>query len=266
MNKEKHTLYDLNDKQGWLLSSFKDKEDTHYSPLLQLGRTNFVNPWEDKDFHHHSNSLELYLLNEGILWVAVANIPIRMEGCSLLVVQPGISHSVIGGEGQINHYGMKVPHSNDKRITDETPDNLFELKEKMKTTKDIQTLDESAGFYIDLNKPENQNHWVLGFGDALYKTDNLCLAYVNFRDKCGFEKDTHPYALHYHTQNTEWYLTLEGRQTLIVDKEEVGVSAGNLLRIPKYTPHNLLNYDYPFRGVTIRTPNLPDDKVVLEEK
>ena len=103
---EKFALYDLNEKQGWLLSSFKDKEDIHYSPLLQLGRTNFSDPWEDKDFHHHTNSLEIYLLNEGILWVAVDNTAIKMNGCSLLVVQPGISHSVIGGQGKINQRSL----------------------------------------------------------------------------------------------------------------------------------------------------------------
>jgi len=265
MSDSKFTLYDLNEKSGWLLSSFMDKEDSHYSPLLQLGRTNFLDPWEDKDFHHHTNSLEIYLLVEGILWIAVDNIPIRMKGCSLLVVQPGFSHSVIGGEGKINHYGMKVPHSNDERVTNETPENILDLKEKMKTSVVLKPLKKSVGFYIDLNKKENQNHWILGFGNAFYETDKLCLAYVNFPNKDEFEKDTHPYALHYHVESTEWYLTLEGKQTLLVNDEEIGVSKGNLLRVPKNTPHNLISYEYPFRGVTIRTPNVPEDKIILEE-
>ncbi len=264
MRNEKFTLYDLNERQGWILSSFKDKEDVHYSPLLQLGRTNFCEPWEDKDFHHHTISLELYLLNEGIMWIAVDNIPIKMVGCSLLLVQPGISHSAIGGEGRINHYGMKIPHKDDERTTAETPSNLQELKERMLSTSETEILDSSVGYYVNFNKSENQNKWILGYGEALFKTKELSLAYMNYQNKSDFEVDPHPNELHYHSKSTEWYLTLEGKQTLQVNDEEIVVPKGNLLRISRKTPHNLLYYDYPFRGITIRTPNIPNNKFVLE--
>ncbi|NPD90247.1 MAG: hypothetical protein HGN29_16165, partial [Asgard group archaeon] len=88
-----YTLYNLENKNGWLLSSFKGKDDNCYSPLLQFGRTNFQEPWQDPNFHSHSISLEIYLLIEGELWHVVDEVPIIMKGRSLLLVQPGISHS-----------------------------------------------------------------------------------------------------------------------------------------------------------------------------
>lgn len=265
MKDKKFVLYDLNEKKGWILSSFKDEEDIHFSPLLQLGRTNFCNPWEDQDFHHHTTSLELYLLNEGSLWVVVDGNSIKMDGCSLLVVQPGISHSVVGGEGKINHYGMKIPHSEDNKILDETPSNIQKLKEKMKFITEEATLESSVGFYVDFNKQANQNQWILGHGEARFKTAELCLAYMNFQNITDFETAQHPNELHYHKESTEWYLTLEGGQKLLVNNEEIVVQEGNLLRIKEYTPHKLLHYVYPFRGVTIRTPDAPGDKIVLKE-
>jgi mannose-6-phosphate isomerase-like protein (cupin superfamily) len=264
MSERRFSLYDLNDKSGWILSSFKEKDNVYYSPLLQFGQTNLVDPWQDPNFHHHTVSLELYLLVKGEMWHIVNNIPIRMKGCSLLVVMPGVSHSVIGGRGKISHYGMKIPHSSDKKIIDESPKNLDILMKKVSSIKETINLNPSLGFYIDFNKKENQNRWILGYGEAMFETYVLSLAYMNFQTEADFKSDNHLNELHVHTKSTEWYLTIEGIQKLTVDHQEVSVKEGNLLRVNKNISHKLLYYSYPFKGVTIRTPNVSNDKVVLE--
>jgi len=229
MTERNFTIYDLNYRNGWILSSFKDKDDMFYYPLLQFGRTNFVDPWQDPDFHHHTVSLELYLLVEGELWHVVNNIPIRMKECSLLLVMPGVSHSTVGGRGKIHYYGLKIPHSNDKKIKDENPKNLEELKEKISRIKEIKHFDSTIGFYIDFNQKENQNRWILGFEKALFETYELSLAYMNFQTEEDFQSIKHPNELHSHTKSTEWYLTIEGKQKLLVDYQEISVNEGNFL-------------------------------------
>jgi mannose-6-phosphate isomerase-like protein (cupin superfamily) len=255
MSENNYVIYDLSEKSGWILSSFKEADDIYHSPLLQLGRTNYVNPWQDPSFHHHTSSVELYLLIKGELWHVVNNVPIKMKGSSLLVVKPGVSHSIIGGRGKIHHYGMKIPHSSDKKIYDDPPKNLDEIKDTIADLKEVKQLDSSIGFHIDFNKKENQNKWILGFGKALYETSELSLAYMNYQSDVDFQAIKHPNELHLHKNSTEWYLTIEGNQKLLVDGQEISVYSNSLLRVKKRTSHKLLYYKYPFKGV---------NKIVLE--
>ncbi|MCG3220700.1 MAG: hypothetical protein H7641_04905 [Candidatus Heimdallarchaeota archaeon] len=260
------TLYELDNKQGWILSSFKEQDDINYSPLLQFGRTNFCEPWQDPNFHSHTISLEIYLLIEGELWHIVNDIPIIMKGRSLLLVQPGVSHSIIGGKGKIQHFGMKIPHQSDEKIIDEKPRDLNKLTEGMKSRVISNVLESSIGFYIDLNEEENQNMWQLGIGHSLYYTEEFCLAYVNFLTEEKRKTVDHKETYHYHKQSTEWYLTLVGQQIFLIADEIITAEAGTLLRIHKGVPHKVVSRDYPFEGVTIKTPVVKGDKYVLEEK
>jgi mannose-6-phosphate isomerase-like protein (cupin superfamily) len=266
MPNSKYTLYDLDDKQGWILSSFVDRNDLHYSPLLQFGRTNFCDPWQDPSFHSHTISQELYLLIEGELWHVVNDVPILMKGRSLLLVQPGVSHSIIGGKGKIQHFGMKVPHKEDEKIIDtktRTLDSILELMNK----GDIENkLDSSDGFFIDLNQKKNQNTWQMGIGHALCYTEEFCLAYVVFQTEEEQKSVDHKETYHYHQESTEWYLTLKGEQLFLIDGKDLTAKSNTLLRVNEGTPHKVTSRIYPFEGVTIKTPVVKGDKYVLEEK
>jgi len=260
------SLYDLENKHGWLLSSFKNKDDIHYSPLLQFGRTNYCDPWQDPHFHSHSISQEIYLLIEGELWHLVDDIPIVMKERSLLIVQPGISHSIIGGRGKIQHFGMKIPHQEDKKIIDNKNREINNILNIIKEDNVENHLDPSIGFFIDLNEKKNQNRWQVGIGHAFYYTEEFCLAYVNFQSKEDRESVDHKDEYHYHKKSTEWYLTIKGEQELLIDGEIVVAKESTLLRVNEGTPHNVISRMYPFEGVTIKTPVVKGDKYILEEK
>lgn len=266
MHSSKYSLYNLNDKQGWILSSFKEEDDIHYSPLLQFGRTNHCDPWQDPNFHSHSVSLEVYLLIEGELWHVVNGIPIIMKGRSLLLVQPDISHSIVGGQGKIQHFGMKIPHQEDEKIIDSKSRDIAKMIDLMDKGKTENKLDPSIGFLIDLNNRENQNTWQIGTGHALYYTEKFCLAYVVFQTEEDRKSIDHKETYHYHQESTEWYLTLKGEQQFLIDGKELITKANTLLRVSEGTPHKVISRRYPFEGVTIKTPVVEGDKYVLEEE
>jgi mannose-6-phosphate isomerase-like protein (cupin superfamily) len=266
MTKQSFTLYDLENKQGWILSSFKNKDDVHYSPVLQFGRTNYCDPWQDPNFHSHNISLEVYLLIEGELWHVVNDLPIDMKGRSLLVVQPGISHSIIGGRGKIQHFGMKIPHQEDKKIIDTKQRDLDKMLDLFENGTIENVIDPSYGFLLDLNQKKNQNIWQVGIGTALYYTNEFCLAYVFLQTKKERDSVDHKDVYHYHKESTEWYLTLKGTQELLIEDKVIKAKENTLLRINERVPHKVLSQEYPFEGVTIRTPIVKGDKYVLEEK
>jgi mannose-6-phosphate isomerase-like protein (cupin superfamily) len=266
MNSSKYQLYDLDDKQGWILSSFMEENNIHYSPLLQFGRTNFCDPWKDPDFHYHTISQEIYLLIEGELWHIVNDVPILMKGRSILLVQPGVSHSIIGGKGKIQHFGMKIPHQDDEKIIDTKTRDLDDVYKLMKKGDIENRLVPSLGFVIDLNQKKNQNKWQLGIGHALYYTEEFCLAYVNFEQYEDQQTVDHKDIYHYHKLSTEWYLTLKGKQIFVIDNERLTVNENTLLRVNEGTPHKIISREFPFEGVTIRTPVIKGDKYVIEEK
>ncbi|NPD89934.1 MAG: cupin domain-containing protein, partial [Asgard group archaeon] len=220
----------------------------------------------DPNFHSHSISLEIYLLIEGELWHVVDEVPIIMKGRSLLLVQPGISHSIIGGKGKIQHFGLKIPHQKDEKIIDSKTRAIGKILDMMKKGEVENNLDPSIGFFIDLNNKKNQNTWQVGIGHALYYTEEFCLTYVNFPTEEEQRANDHKDVCHYHKQSTEWYLTIRGERKLLIDDEVIICKANTLLRVNAGTPHNIISRKYPFEGVTIKTPVVEGDKYVLEEK
>lgn len=114
MEESGYCLYNLTNKQGWLLSHQHQKD--HYSPFIQFGRTNFSNPWSDPEIHYHTTAQELYFVLQGELWLTVEEIPIVLPERSCLLVRPRIPHTVVGGKGKIQHFGMKIPHILDEKV------------------------------------------------------------------------------------------------------------------------------------------------------
>ena len=117
----------------------------------------------------------------------------------------------------------------------------------------------------DLNEEKYQKNWLLGYGEAIYQTERLCLAYMDFECEKDYTKINHNETYHYHKVTTEWYLTIKGHQKLQIGNKKITISPGYLLRIPERTPHLLLSYSYPFEGITLRTPAIPNDKIILNK-
>ena len=117
MSENNFILYNLNNVgTDWYLSCNKNIEDLTYSPYLQLRCSNNVDPWVDKSPHYHSKSQEIFIVLDGELWMMLEDKPCTMVRKSLLLIQPGFPHIVIGGKSNISHFVLKIPHQEDKWI------------------------------------------------------------------------------------------------------------------------------------------------------
>ena len=117
-----YELFNLNELSGWIIGSEFDEKSPYYSSLFQLGRSDYLYPWKDPKFHYHTISIEVYLVLHGELWILVDEIVVKLKEKSILLVQPGVFHAVIGGKGLIHHYGMKIPSNGDKKVIKEEND------------------------------------------------------------------------------------------------------------------------------------------------
>ncbi|MFX1572175.1 MAG: cupin domain-containing protein [Promethearchaeota archaeon] len=266
MNETKYFLYNLNNVGiQWYLSSNKNIDDKAYSPHLQLRCSNYVDPWEDKSSHYHSKSQEIFILLDGELWMMLDGEPYTILRNNLLLVQPGVPHMIIGGRTKIRHFVLKVPHQEDKWIQHNENINYDTIKVKMAENHYKSDIDGLKGFFADLNDKKFQNNWLLGYGEAIYKTKHLCLAYMDLKCEQVYNEMNHIETYHFHEESTEWYFTIKGQQKFLIDNKEISVDPGYLLRMPEKTPHLLLSYSYPFEGITLRTPAIPNDKIILNK-
>ncbi|QEE15578.2 cupin domain-containing protein [Promethearchaeum syntrophicum] len=261
-----YELFNLNELNGWIIGSEFEKNTPFYSSLFQLGRTNYLYPWKDPKFHYHTESIEIYLVLQGELWVIVDEIAVILKEKSILLVQPGIFHSVIGGKGLIQHFGMKIPSMEDKKIIKEEKDDYENKIEKITKSGFNQSpykqLDRNHGFIADLKEESNINCWLIGLWEVKYKTEKFCFAYINFDTLEEKNAHIHQDHFHYHSESTEWYFTFKNSQELLVNDTIVKVPEGYLLKIPKGIPHKQISMSFPFEGATIRTP-IQDDKIIL---
>ena len=262
-----YELFNLNELNGWIIGSEFDKNTPYNSSSFQLGRTDYLYPWKDPKFHYHTRSIEVYLVLHGELWILIDEIAVKLKEKSILLVQPGVFHAVIGGKGLIQHYGMKIPSKGDKKVIKEDNADYEKLIKSISKSgfneRPYSQIDPKHGFIADLDDKNNINCWLIGLWDVKYETEKFCFAYINFETLEERNAHTHQDHHHYHSESTEWYFTFRNSQEIFVKNKKVVVPEGYLLKIPKGVPHKQSSMSFPFEGATIRTPIL-DDKIIIK--
>lgn len=227
--------------------------------LLALGHTAYVAPWQDGAMHVHDLAEEAFLLLQGRLTFIVADFLITLQPDELLLIRPGISHAIVGGEGKIEHIGLRAPALNDKRERGALPQDL-----KL-TYEESRLVMGEWGFRVPLAESQHQNCWLLGAGQALFASEHMSLAYLNFptAEAANAGLGTR-HQLHFHRQSWEYYLVLQGSKTLQIEGKLTTIQTGELLEVPPYVRHTLHSRGAPYRGITIRVPVRLNDKVSAE--
>ena len=82
--------------------------------LLTVRHGALVPPWSDADVHVHFSSEEYYLVLLGELHLLVLNTQVTLRALEMLMVKPGCPHAVLGGEGPIEHLGLRAPAPDDR--------------------------------------------------------------------------------------------------------------------------------------------------------
>ncbi len=239
--------YEFRDRSGYILTD----------ALLIFGHTAMVHPWADPQLHLHGNSEEYYLLIQGELLLLVVGSEVSCKPGELLVVRPGVPHAIVGGTGDIEHFGFRTLAGQDKQVADAIPNGLPE------DAAAERELRKEWGYRIPLTRAENQNCWLLGNGTARFATTFMSFANLNFPtiESANAGVGTR-HRLHLHQQSWEYYLSLKGTKTLQIEDEFVTISAGEILAVPPNVRHTLHSREAPYEGFTIRVPCLDrNDKV-----
>jgi mannose-6-phosphate isomerase-like protein (cupin superfamily) len=216
-----------------------------------------IPPWSDPHLHQHTSAEEFYLLRQGQLSLVIKDFRINLQPNELLMIRPAIPHSVVGGKGKIEHFGIRAPGIDDKQI-------LGEL------TSDLPLQGESErmisgdwGHRIPLDAPQHKNCWLIGAGSALYESQYLTMAYLDFLtyEAANAGIGTR-HQLHSHQYSWEYYTVLQGVKVLLIEGEQVPIYAGDILVVPPNVKHTLYSRQAPYQGFTIRVPVGWGDKVV----
>jgi mannose-6-phosphate isomerase-like protein (cupin superfamily) len=222
--------------------------------LVALGHTASVPPWADADVHRHETAEEYFFLRQGTLRFWIAGLSLSLRAKELLMVRPQVPHAIVGGDGPIEHFGIRAPALADRQSVGPIPQDLPGLG-----SEDQREFCQDWGHRVSLMDSRNQNCWLIGLGEARLRSANLALAYLDFRthEAANAGLGTR-HRLHLHEQSWEYYVVLEGTKTLLLEDQQVTLEPGDLLEVPPGVKHALYSRQAPYKGFTFRVPVLDD--------
>ena len=209
--------------------------------------------------HKHRVSEEYYFLCKGKLKFLVSDVLLTLQPNEILVVKPNVPHAVFGGDGEIEHFGIRAPAINDKQMVSRI------ALQRQVSFEDDRLISREWGYRIPLNRTQHQNRWLIGAGSAIFKSRHIIMAYLNFTNVESANAGIGTrHRLHLHQKSWEYYTVLEGTKILQIEGKLVIVEAGNILAIPPFVRHALYSRSAPFKGFTIRVPVELEDKIEME--
>jgi mannose-6-phosphate isomerase-like protein (cupin superfamily) len=232
---------------------------SHPQRLISIGHTAFISPWSDPNIHKHNVSEEYYLLFHGQLNLVIKDFYITLQPNEILMVRPNVAHAVVDGKDKIEYFGIRTPAFEDKEVVSELKIDIQHLYESERLVSG------DWGCRIPLDMPQHKNCWLFGAGSALYKSQHLVMAYLDFptHEAANAGIGTR-HQLHLHQKSWEYYAVLSGEQTLLIEDTQVSIKPGEILAVPPNVKHTLYSRQAPYRGFTIRVPVELNDKIVVE--
>lgn len=255
IEKETHnrfSKFDFRDITGYVLH--------HPQRLIAIGHTASVSPWSDPNIHRHTHSEAYCFLRKGRLDFLIEDFQLTVHPNEILMLKPTVPHAIIGGQGQIEHFGIRAPALDDKQVVGEL-------------VKDVPLLYESDrlvsgewGHRIPLDMPQHKNRWLIGAGSAVYKSPYLIMAYLDFpTEETANAGIGTRHQLHLHQKSWEYYVVLQGeKDILLIEDEHIAIYAGEILQVPPNVKHTLHSRQAPYLGFTLRVPVELNDKIVVE--
>lgn len=231
----------------------------HPQRLISIGHTALVSPWRDSNIHKHNISEEYYFLVKGQLDLIVNNFRITLQPNEILMVKPNVPHAIIGGADKIEYFGIRAPALDDKQV-------VGELKTDVPLSYESgRLLSCEWGYRVPLDLVQYKNRWLFGAGFALYESQHLVMAYLDFptHETANAGLGTR-HQLHLHQKSWEYYTVLNGENVLFVEGEYVPIHVGEILAVPPNVKHTLQSRKAPFQGFTIRVPVELNDKIVVD--
>ena len=231
----------------------------HPQRLIAIDHTESVSPWSDPNIHQHNHSEKYYFLIKGHLEIFIRDFQITLHPLEILMVKSGVPHAIVGGTGKTEYFGIRTPALDDKKVIDETGKDASPLYENERLVAG------EWGHRIPLDMPQHKNCWLIGAGSALYESQHLIMAYLDFPTKETANAGIGTrHQLHLHQKSWEYYVVLKGEKLLLIENTLVTIHAGEILAVPPNVKHTLHSRQAPYQGFTIRVPVELDDKIVVE--
>ena len=163
-----YSKYTFRDFTGYIVAPWISGV-TH--KVVTIRHSASVEPWIDRDIHLHSDSEEYYFLFRGKLELLVDGSMLTLRPYEVLSVRPETPHAVVGGDGPIEHFVIRMPALDDRQITGKIPAGPFLVTNEVK--RDVQL---DWGCRVPLKETWFQNCWLFGVGQARFHSDHRCLA------------------------------------------------------------------------------------------
>ena len=246
-----YSRYDFRNTTGYVVD--------HPQQLIAIGHTASVQPWHDPFVHQHDHSEEYYFLRKGRLEFQIWDFQLTLLPNEILMLKQEVPHAILGGSGKIEHFGIRAPARNDKKLVGKLNRDAPRLYE------DERLISAEWGHRIPLDMPQHQNCWLIGAGSALYESEHLVLAYMDYptTEIANADVGTRN-KLHLHRKSWEYFLVLEGEETQMIEDARIVIAAGEIVAVPPNVKHDLHGRRAPYLGFTLRVPVELNDKIVFE--
>jgi mannose-6-phosphate isomerase-like protein (cupin superfamily) len=257
----------MSEQKPYFRYTFRDQTGYVVAPWIPgvshewvaIGHSASLPPWVDGDVHLHTDGEEYFFVFQGELRLWIDGSVFTLRPYETLLVRPHVSHSMVGGRGPIEHFVLRMPAYDDRESVGEVPDDVPPA-----TAEDARALERDWGCRVPLTKTRYQNCWLFGVGQARFRSDHICLAYLDLPTEKSADANwrSHPHQLHAHRESWEYYTVLRGKKTLRIDDTPVDIEAGEILEVPPGVKHTAEAIETPYQGFTFRAPRR-DDKVVF---
>jgi mannose-6-phosphate isomerase-like protein (cupin superfamily) len=182
---------------------------------------------------------------------------VTVQPNEFLQVRAGVPHAIVKGEGVIEHFILRFPAVEDKRV-------LSKLPTKFPPPLECggRTLQRKWGCRVSVDESANRDCWLFGVGQAKFHSLHMCLAFMRYPTQKFADQYRHAYhhCYHAHLESWEFYTVLQGVKVLRIGDEIIPVQAGEILQVNPGVKHVFHEMVAPFEGFTFRTP-LVEDKV-----
>ena len=234
--RHKHQKYRFQGRTGYLIHPTLGNVHTR----LALSHTAGLDPWQDTGLHFHCAAEEAFFLVSGRLDFVVADSLITLHPNEFLLIQPGVPHAIVGGEGKIEHFGIQAPAGDEKQAAGPLPQGLSLSHE------DDRRVIEEWGQRIPLYWPK---HHVSASRDFF---QHMSLGHFNLPMADIYLQTYHRLPLE--RESWMYYLVIEGSQTLGIKRESITIEAGELLEVPPRVRPKTHSLEIPCWGITIGVP------------
>lgn len=246
--------YTFRGRTGYVVAPWLDGATNDW---VYIRHSASVPPWVDQDVHLHTVAEEYFFVLQGELRLLVDGCVFTLRPYEALLVRPEVLHLVVGGSGPIEHFVLRMPASDDRQSLGAPPAELPSVLEEQ-----TRALELDWGCRVPLGEPRYQNCWLFGFGQARFRSEHVCMAYVDLPTQESVETDRHPHHLHLDQESWEYYIALRGTRVLRIEERIVDINEGELLEVSPGTQHVLHATHPPFQGIEFRVPQR-DDKTVF---